>query len=79
VRQVDVDLDVIRTFEGTVETIDEDEFAENQVTLAYPPKLIAGARRAATEAADLLRHRIEPFGTAAQRWLALAGELGSEG
>lgn len=72
VRQVDLDLDVIRTFSGDVEMLDEDEFADHQVRFAYPPELIEGARRAADEVIDLLQRRAEPFGTAADRWLTLA-------
>jgi hypothetical protein len=73
VRQVDLDLDVIRDFDGRVETIDQDEFAENQVRYAYPPDLIRGASQAAVVVADLLTGRAEPFGTASRRWLAAAG------
>jgi hypothetical protein len=73
IRQVDLDLDVIRHFDGRVETIDQDEFAENQVRYAYPPDLIRGASQAAVAVADLLTRRAEPFGTASRRWLAAAG------
>jgi hypothetical protein len=73
IRQVDLDLDVIRDFDGRVETIDEDEFAENQVRYAYPPELVTGARDTAEAVADLLRRREEPFGTASRRWLETAG------
>jgi uncharacterized protein len=73
VRQVDLDLDVIRTIGGTVEVLDEDEFADHRVRFGYPSELVDGARRAADETADLLRRRVEPFGTAARRWVTLAG------
>jgi protein associated with RNAse G/E len=72
VRQVDLDLDVIRTFSGAVETLDEDEFADHQVRFRYPVDLIEGARAAAADVAELLRQGAEPFGTAARRWLDLA-------
>jgi len=73
VRQVDLDLDVIRTCDGAVEVLDEDEFGENQVRFSYPAELIAGARRAAAEVTELLRLRTEPFDTAAQRWMTSVG------
>jgi hypothetical protein len=72
VRQVDLDLDVVRTRSGEVETLDEDEFADHQIRFGYPRRLIDGARTAATEVADLLEQRAEPFGSAFQGWLALA-------
>lgn len=73
IRQVDLDLDVIRTFDGTVEVIDEEEFDENRERFAYPAELVVGARRAAAEVARQLSQGIEPFGAAAQRWMGLAG------
>ncbi len=76
VRQVDLDLDVIRTFGGSVETLDEDEFAEHQVRFRYPRRLVDGARAAATQAAVLLREGTEPFGTTFERWLAVAWHAG---
>ena len=42
---VDLDLDVVRYFDGRVEILDEDEFAEHQAQLAYPAELISQARR----------------------------------
>lgn len=79
VRQVDLDLDVVRTWDGKVEVLDEDEFADHQVELRYPSELIEGARAATIEVAAMLAHRIEPFGRAAERWLELADRaLGAE-
>lgn len=36
VRQVDLDLDVVRNVDGSVEVLDEDEFVEHQVRYRYP-------------------------------------------
>ena len=52
VRMIDLDLDVVRFRDGRVEVLDEDEFAEHQVTLGYPPHIIDRAR--ATTAAVFL-------------------------
>ncbi|MGC4110729.1 MAG: DUF402 domain-containing protein [Nocardioides sp.] len=41
VRAVDLDLDVIHLREGDVVVDDEDEFAEHQVSLGYPPEIVA--------------------------------------
>jgi hypothetical protein len=44
VTAVDLDLDVVRELDGRVWVDDEEEFAEHQVSLGYPPDLIAAAR-----------------------------------
>lgn len=72
VRQVDLDLDVVRTNAGTIEVLDEDEFADHQVRFNYPPHLIDGARSAAADAMDLVSRHAAPFDGAARRWLAVA-------
>jgi hypothetical protein len=40
---VDLDLDVIQRFDGTVLVDDEDEFAEHQVRYGYPAEVVAAA------------------------------------
>ena len=72
IRQVDLDLDVIRRLDGGVGTLDEDEFAAHQVVYAYPPELIEGARRAADEVTRMLERHAEPFGRAAETWIGRA-------
>lgn len=67
---VDLDLDVVREWSGTVFVDDEEEFAEHQVRLDYPAEVIAAARRSATAVADAVTHGCEPFGTVGQAWLA---------
>jgi protein associated with RNAse G/E len=69
VRQVDLDLDVVRTRDGRVQTLDEDEFELHQGLYAYPPDLIRSARKAADEVAILVNGAIEPFGHAADPWI----------
>jgi hypothetical protein len=75
VRQVDLDLDVVRTHAAAVNTLDEDEFLEHQVKFGYSTELIDGARRAATEMAGMLETRVEPFDRASEPWLALADRV----
>jgi hypothetical protein len=75
VRQVDLDLDVVRRHDGSVATLDEDEFLDHQAQLRYPTQLIDGARRAADEVSAMLGRRDEPFGRSAQRWLKLADRI----
>ena len=73
VSQVDLDLDVVRRLDGTVEILDEDEFLQHQDLYAYPTAIIDSARSAAASAVDQLERRFEPFGDAANRWLEVAG------
>lgn len=68
VTQVDLDLDVVRNVDGSVEILDEDEFADHQVRFGYPGHLIEGALTATASAVELLESGEEPFGAAEQRW-----------
>jgi hypothetical protein len=67
---VDLDLDVIRNRDGSVELLDEDEFLEHQVRYAYPAELIEGARATAEWLLEAVAARREPFGGAGAVWLA---------
>lgn len=73
VTQIDLDLDVVRLVDGTVDVIDEDEFLVHQVEYGYPAELIEGARRSARRAVEMLSNGDEPFGSASQRWLEAVG------
>lgn len=69
ITMVDLDLDVIRTTDGTVELLDEDEFDEHQVSLHYPPDIIEGARRSADAVLAAVQAGAPPFHAPATRWL----------
>jgi uncharacterized protein len=73
VRQVDLDLDVVRGLDGSVQVLDEDEFVMHRAQLGYPAALVDGARAAADHAVDLLRRGVEPFGGVACDWIRAAG------
>lgn len=68
-RVIDLDLDVIRWNDGRCEIDDEDEFAEHQVSLEYPPEVVATARRTADEILVAVRDRVPPFGAPPAHWL----------
>jgi uncharacterized protein len=70
VEMVDMDLDVIRRYDGSAEILDEDEFAEHQVRYGYPPELIGEAERAAADLLAAVRSGAEPFGQVCREWLA---------
>ena len=70
VTQIDLDLDVVRKTDGTIEVLDEDEFADHQLQYFYPPHIIAAARAATDDAVETVGRRGEPFGSAADPWIA---------
>jgi protein associated with RNAse G/E len=52
VTQIDLDLDVVRKMDDTVEVLDEDEFAEHQDMYSSPSHIIAAARAATDTAVE---------------------------
>jgi hypothetical protein len=70
VTMLDLDLDIVRRQNGTVEVVDEDEFLDHQVRYGYPPDLVAKA----LESVALLRPEVEagrePFGELGWQWMA---------
>jgi uncharacterized protein len=70
VEMVDLDLDVVRRFDGTAEILDEDEFAEHQVRYKYPRELISHAKHATSAMLAAVTAGAEPFGQVCRAWLA---------
>ena len=68
---VDLDLDVIELRDGTVMLIDEDEFAEHQVSLGYPPEVIDLARATADRVLSEVRDHVAPYDGSAERWFEI--------
>jgi protein associated with RNAse G/E len=66
---VDLDLDVVRRRDGSVELWDEDEFAEHQLRYGYPAEVIATAQASADWLMDAVSRRVGPFDTAGTNWL----------
>ena len=71
VRAVDLDLDVIRMREGSVVVDDEDEFAEHQVTLGYPPEVVALAEASRDRVHAAILDEAPPYDGSHERWLAV--------
>ncbi|SDG91288.1 DUF402 domain-containing protein [Nonomuraea jiangxiensis] len=69
VTMLDLDLDVIRMRDGRLILDDEDEFAEHQLLLNYPPSLITQAENTARWLLNAVGQRKEPFGEAHLQWL----------
>ena len=73
---IDLDLDVVRTFEGLVTLEDEDEFEQHAAEMGYPDHIMAAARAAADSLVDAVEMGDEPFDEGGRQWLAKAVELG---
>lgn len=70
IKYFDVDLDVVRWNNGTVEILDIDEFAENQAALRYPQEMTDAAMPAARRIKEMIERGEDPWGSASQRWFA---------
>jgi hypothetical protein len=69
VSAVDLDLDVVRLRDGTINVLDEDEFAEHQVRYGYPAEVVAQARATAHDLVAGFASGKEPFATVGSTWL----------
>jgi uncharacterized protein len=66
---VDLDLDVIETFDGRVFVDDEDEFAEHQVRFGYPSAVVAAAQQECARLVGEMRSGAAHFTESlAERW-----------
>ena len=69
VEMIDVDLDVVRRQDGSVDVLDEDEFLEHRARFEYPDWLVDRARSTAAELFLKVEARQEPFGVTPRGWL----------
>lgn len=74
-RATDLDLDVVRGFNGTVIIDDEDEFLDNQAAFDYPTDVIAAARVSADELRAAVEGGVAPYDETHLRWLDQLAEL----
>jgi hypothetical protein len=74
VTMVDLDLDVRRRRDGTVEVLDEDEFELHRERYGYPDDVVAPARAAAEWLRGALSGKTEPFAGGYRRWLAMVAD-----
>lgn len=58
---VDIDLDVVQLIDGSIEILDEDEFAVHRLELGYPAWMVDQARAAAAEVAVAIETLRTPF------------------
>lgn len=76
-RMVDLDFDVIVWNDGRpAELVDEDEFEQHRIELAYPPHLVDDARRAASDIFRRVRAGEPPFAQESLApWQAMLDDL----
>lgn len=67
---VDLDLDVVRRFDGDVYLKDSDEFEERRLEMGYPDDVVERARDTANKLLKAVEGREEPFETVGPKWLA---------
>lgn len=75
VMMIDLDLDVARFRDGSVAVLDEDEFAEHQQTLGYPPELVDRARTTTAAVFLGVERREPPFDATGADWLRRAAAI----
>lgn len=75
-RAVDLDLDVVKGWNGRVMVDDEDEFAEHQVELGYPPGVVAATRASCEAVTAAVRAAEAPYDGTHRRWLDALAALG---
>lgn len=61
VHLVDLDLDVVRTWDDEVEVLDVDEFEEHRLALGYPDGIVKDALRSAAEVRQAMTAGTHPF------------------
>jgi uncharacterized protein len=77
VTMIDLDLDVRRRRDGSIELLDSEEFAEHQVKYGYPADVIGEARRSAAWLQAALADGREPFTSTYLAYLALVSGNGA--
>jgi hypothetical protein len=77
--EVDLELDVLRSADGTVRVRDRDAFDRVRAAHAMPTDVAARAEETCERVRDLVERAVEPFGDVGPAWLArfLAGAAGA--
>lgn len=68
VRAIDLDLDVIRDFDGRIWLDDEDEFEDHRVRFGYPDDLVRTVRHTADQLLADVRADAEPYASVYAEW-----------
>lgn len=74
VDMIDLDLDVVRDQQGSVEAVDEDEFDANAARFGYPEEVVAGARAELDAVIRMIGERDGPFGNQSDAFLRMVAD-----
>jgi uncharacterized protein len=66
----DLDLDVLRWRDGSVDLVDEDEFEDHRVRFCYPPRVVKEATTTAAWLQEAVAERRPPFDRNGEVWLS---------
>jgi hypothetical protein len=68
--EVDLELDILRSLDGTVQVRDRDELERVQAIWPMPAEIVAQAKATCERIRALVESGAEPFGTVGHAWLA---------
>lgn len=74
-RSTDLDLDVVKRADGTVEIVDQDEFEAHQIAYGYPPEIITMAEESAERVYAAISAGEAPYDGTAERWFEVLAAL----
>ena len=75
---IDIDLDVVRLVDGSVEILDEDEFEDHRISFAYPDWLVDQARATTAAVALAIESRRPPFDGSHLPWFRRLDEVATD-
>ena len=68
--EVDLELDILRFTDGTVQVRDQDTFTQVQRAWPMPSDVVVQAESTCAQLRTLVEGGIEPFGAVGSEWLA---------
>ncbi|MDQ4110146.1 MAG: DUF402 domain-containing protein [Actinomycetota bacterium] len=72
---IDLDLDVVKKFDGSVYIDDEDEFEHHQIEYGYPPEIISMTEDSAERVFLAVKESQAPYDTTPERWFEVLSGL----
>ena len=68
--ETDLELDILRSADGTVYVRDQEEFDHVRLNMGIPDDISAQAEATCKRLRELVERRVEPFGEVGQEWLS---------
>jgi hypothetical protein len=72
---IDLDLDVVKKFDGSVYIDDVDEFEHHQIEYGYPPEIISMTEDSAERVFLAVKENQAPYDTTPERWFEVLSGL----